>query len=62
MGGAALTTNVHHLVLYEPSLGLTYPSGAIDRIEALLDAGDRPDPGLHRHLSDGLTTARGGSP
>ena len=30
MGGAALTTNVHHLVLYEPSLGLAYPAGSID--------------------------------
>src|SRR6266508_3766517 len=25
MGGAALTDNVHHLVLYEPSLGIPYP-------------------------------------
>lgn len=41
MGGAALTSNVHHLVLYEPSLGLTYPPGAIDAIEASLAAGDR---------------------
>jgi hypothetical protein len=35
MGGVALTTNVHHLVLDEPRLGLTYPPGSIDRIEAL---------------------------
>ena len=41
MGGATLTGNVHHLVLYEPSLGLTYPPGSIDRIDAALDAGDR---------------------
>jgi pimeloyl-ACP methyl ester carboxylesterase len=41
MGGAALTTNVHHLILYEPSLGLTYPLGSIDGIEASLAAGDR---------------------
>jgi pimeloyl-ACP methyl ester carboxylesterase len=40
MGGAARTTNVHHLVLYEPSLGLTYPPGSITRIEAAIDAGD----------------------
>jgi len=27
MGGAALTANVSHLVLYKPSLGLPYPPG-----------------------------------
>jgi pimeloyl-ACP methyl ester carboxylesterase len=41
MGGAALTGNVHHLVLYEPSLGLPYPPGSIERIEAALARGDR---------------------
>ena len=30
MGGAALSDNVSHLVLYEPSLGVPYPAG-IDR-------------------------------
>ena len=40
MGGAALTANVSHLVLYEPSLGLSYPPGSIDRIEKALAAGD----------------------
>jgi pimeloyl-ACP methyl ester carboxylesterase len=40
MGGAALTTNVRHLVLYEPSLGIPYPPGSIDRIEAALVRGD----------------------
>ena len=40
MGGAALTTNVHHLVLYEPSLGIPYPPGSIERIEAALAGGD----------------------
>ncbi len=40
MGGAALTTNVHRLVLYEPSLGIAYPPGSIDRIEAALARGD----------------------
>jgi pimeloyl-ACP methyl ester carboxylesterase len=40
MGGAALTSNVHHLVLYEPSLGLAYPPGAIDSIEQKVAAGD----------------------
>jgi pimeloyl-ACP methyl ester carboxylesterase len=41
MGGAALTANVRQLVLYEPSLGLRYPAGSLDRIEAALAAGDR---------------------
>jgi hypothetical protein len=40
MGGAALTRNVHHLVLYEPSFGLRYPPGAIDAIERAVAAGD----------------------
>ncbi len=40
MGGAALTSNVHHLVLYEPSLGLTYPPGSIESIEDAVAAGD----------------------
>jgi 3-oxoadipate enol-lactonase len=40
MGGAARTGNVHHLVLYEPSLGLTYPTGSIERIDEALAAGD----------------------
>ncbi len=41
MGGAALSANVHHLVLYEPSLGLTYPVGSIDSIEHKVRTGDR---------------------
>lgn len=41
MGGAALTSNVRHLVLYEPSLGLAYPPGSIDAIEEAVAAGDR---------------------
>jgi pimeloyl-ACP methyl ester carboxylesterase len=40
MGGAALTANVHHLIVYEPSFGLTYPPGAIDAIEQAVAAGD----------------------
>jgi pimeloyl-ACP methyl ester carboxylesterase len=43
---ALLTRNIHKLVLYEPVLGtlegaLPYPEGFIDRLEALLNAGDR---------------------
>jgi len=41
MGGAALTANVARLVLYEPSLGLSYPPGSIEAVEAALAAGDR---------------------
>ena len=40
MGGATLTGNVDHLVLYEPSLGMPYPPGSIERIEAALARGD----------------------
>lgn len=40
MGGAALTAGVNHLILYEPSLGLSYPAGSIDRMQAALDRGD----------------------
>jgi pimeloyl-ACP methyl ester carboxylesterase len=40
MGGAALTGNVHHLILYEPSFGLTYPPGAIDAMERAVAEGD----------------------
>jgi pimeloyl-ACP methyl ester carboxylesterase len=39
VGGAALTGNVHHLILYEPSLGLRYPPGAIEAIENAVAAG-----------------------
>lgn len=41
MGAAELTGQVGHLVLYEPSLGLPYPPGWIDRVEDLIAAGDR---------------------
>ena len=41
MGGAARSRNVHHLVLYEPSLGLPYPPGSIQTIEEALARGDR---------------------
>lgn len=38
---AVVSDNVSHLVLYEPSLGLRYPAGCIESIEAALDLGDR---------------------
>ncbi len=41
MGGAALTSNVRHLILYEPSFGLIYPTGSIGAIEQAVAAGDR---------------------
>jgi pimeloyl-ACP methyl ester carboxylesterase len=40
IGGAARSRNLSHLVLYEPSLGLKYPPGAIAEIEAQVAAGD----------------------
>ena len=57
MGGAALTKGVSHLVLYEPSLGLTYPEGLIETgregtRRGRGRGGDRPRasgrPGVHR--------------
>jgi pimeloyl-ACP methyl ester carboxylesterase len=40
MGGATCTTKVSHLILYEPSLGLRYPPGSMEAIEAALAAGE----------------------
>ena len=51
MGGAALTANVSHLVLYEPSFGLTYPPGAIEAIESAVAAGD-PETAIRAALVD----------
>jgi pimeloyl-ACP methyl ester carboxylesterase len=51
MGGAALTDNIHHLILYEPSLGLPYPPGSIETIDAALARGD-PDAAIVAVLVD----------
>jgi pimeloyl-ACP methyl ester carboxylesterase len=40
LGGAARSRGVGRLVLYEPSLGLRYPPGFIDRVQAQVAAGD----------------------
>lgn len=40
LGGAALSARVGRLVVYEPSLGLRYPVGWIDRAEEALATGD----------------------
>ena len=40
MGGATVPANVHNLVLHEPSLGLAYPPGSIERIDVTLARGD----------------------
>jgi pimeloyl-ACP methyl ester carboxylesterase len=40
MGGAALTGNVSRLVLYEPSLGFTYPAGWVAGAERAVAARD----------------------
>lgn len=43
MGGAALSSSVGHLILYEPSLGLRYPPGVIESAEEALVRGDHED-------------------
>lgn len=40
MGGASLSTDVQHLILYEPSLGIAYPEGVIEEAEVALAEGD----------------------
>jgi pimeloyl-ACP methyl ester carboxylesterase len=40
MGGAARTSDVGRLVLYEPGLGIAYPAGSIEEVEAAVAAGD----------------------
>jgi len=40
IGGAALTGNVRHLIVYEPSLCVAYPPGFIATVEELLAQGD----------------------
>ncbi len=57
MGGANISPYVHHLVLYEPSLGLSYPAGAIEAAEAALAAGDR-ETAVVRMLLDALEMSR----
>jgi pimeloyl-ACP methyl ester carboxylesterase len=39
MGAAEITPNVGRLILYEPGLGIRYPTGWIDKHERALDAG-----------------------
>ncbi len=41
MGGAARTSNVGRLILYEPGLGFAYPARSIEAVEAAVEAGDR---------------------
>lgn len=41
LGAAALSGEISHLVLYEPSLGLRYPDGCIESIDEALDREDR---------------------
>lgn len=40
MGAAALTGNVGHLVVYEPSLGMGYPPGWVEAVEEAVARGD----------------------
>lgn len=40
--GARLTPrNVHRLIVYEPPINASYPPGFVERLEAMLDAGDK---------------------
>jgi len=39
--GALLTANIRRLILYEPPIGPLLPPGFVDRLQTLLDAGDR---------------------
>lgn len=58
MGGANLSSWVDRLVLYEPSLGLAYPPGAIDSMEAALAEDDR-ETAVIRLLVDALEMTPG---
>ena len=40
MGAAGLTTNIDHVVLYEPGFATEYPSEAVDAIDRAIAAGD----------------------
>lgn len=40
MGGAARTRNIRGLILHEPSFGLKYPAGFIERVDSQVQAGD----------------------
>lgn len=40
LGAACLSRSISHLLLYEPSLGLAYPPGYVDRLQRLIDLGD----------------------
>lgn len=39
--GALLTPNIRHLILYEPPIVPLFPPKFVDRLQTLLDAGDR---------------------
>lgn len=41
LGALSLTDNISHAVLYEPGLGMGFPTGAVEAVQAALDAGDR---------------------
>lgn len=58
MGGAAISSRVQRLVLYEPSFGLTYPPGTIEAAEAVLAEGDR-EQALTHMLVDALEMTPG---
>lgn len=67
MGAAARTRNLRLLLLYEPSLGLRYPLGFIEQVEAQVAAGDAEGAILSvlvtlAGMTDEQVAARRGSP
>jgi pimeloyl-ACP methyl ester carboxylesterase len=58
LGAAPRLPSLRALVLYEPSLGLRYPPGSLDRIEARIAAGDHESAVIEMFTSiAGLTEA-----
>jgi pimeloyl-ACP methyl ester carboxylesterase len=53
MGAAAHSANVAALILYEPSLGMTFPDGEIDHLDEMIADGDR-DGAVARYLRAAL--------
>jgi pimeloyl-ACP methyl ester carboxylesterase len=53
MGAASRSANVRGLVLYEPSLGLPFPAGAIEALSTRIESGDR-DGAVAQYLDEVL--------
>jgi pimeloyl-ACP methyl ester carboxylesterase len=53
MGAASRSANVRALILYEPSLGLSFPVGAIEALSTRIESGDR-DGAVEQYLDEVL--------